>query len=55
LKFPDTIRIYLIFYILLLELVPKDIELTEKIKIDILEGEYKVETILSLRKRRSAI
>jgi len=51
LKLSDTIRIYLIFYILLLELVFKDVKLTEKIKVDILEGEYKIEAILSLRKK----
>jgi hypothetical protein len=52
LKLPENIRrIYIIFYILLLEKVPKNAEIATNIKIEEeTENEYKVEAILASNK-----
>jgi hypothetical protein len=51
----STMKIYLVFYISLLELVSADTELRELVKINLVEGEYEVEVILSYRKKGRTI
>jgi hypothetical protein len=51
LRLPKTIKIYPIFYISLLEPAPSYAKPKEMIEVELLEGEYEVETILSLQKQ----
>ena len=48
LELPNTIRIYPVFYVALLEPVLYNIPIVRDTKTEVLEGDYKVESIIDL-------